>query len=323
MFGMQTLDIGIGLMVVYLALSFVCTAANEFISGLRNMRAKNLEKCINNFLGDGKKNEIRNAFFSHSMIRSLCKDTESKKSIPSYISSKTFFLVLMDILDKRANTKGEDEPDIGEMISSFAKQTHLNKILKVLWEESSGNIDEFKENLEAWYDNVMSRVVGWYKRDLQILTIGVAFIIVLISNADTIQIIKSLSNDPALRQTLVTQAGMLVKQEHQLELQQAGMGRKDLLSRNAQKLKNVHNELKSLGIPLGWKLDYDLPDNLGVLGWILLTVSKVIGLAITVFAVSLGAPFWFDMLNRLINFRATGHREQTRAEINAKGIKLN
>jgi hypothetical protein len=37
---------------------------------------------------------------------------------------------------------------------------------------------------------------------------------------------------------------------------------------------------------------------------------KAAGLAITVLAVSLGAPFWFDLLNKLANLRASGPKPQ-------------
>jgi hypothetical protein len=33
---------------------------------------------------------------------------------------------------------------------------------------------------------------------------------------------------------------------------------------------------------------------------------KILGLLVTVLAISLGAPFWFDLLNRLVNLRSTG-----------------
>ncbi|MEE8264015.1 MAG: hypothetical protein V3R40_02025 [Gammaproteobacteria bacterium] len=42
MFGLQALDIALGLIVVYLILSLICTAANELIAGLFKLRARNL-----------------------------------------------------------------------------------------------------------------------------------------------------------------------------------------------------------------------------------------------------------------------------------------
>jgi hypothetical protein len=35
-------------------------------------------------------------------------------------------------------------------------------------------------------------------------------------------------------------------------------------------------------------------------------VSKLVGFLLTAFALSLGAPFWFDTLNKLINIRTAG-----------------
>jgi hypothetical protein len=35
---------------------------------------------------------------------------------------------------------------------------------------------------------------------------------------------------------------------------------------------------------------------------------------LTVFAVSLGAPFWFDLLNKLVNLRSAGKPPETASE---------
>jgi hypothetical protein len=51
------------------------------------------------------------------------------------------------------------------------------------------------------------------------------------------------------------------------------------------------------GLPLGWK---DYPKTFGE--W----VTKVAGLIASILAVSLGGPFWFDVLQRFMQLRATG-----------------
>jgi hypothetical protein len=53
---------------------------------------------------------------------------------------------------------------------------------------------------------------------------------------------------------------------------------------------------------LPWLWAGDTHDPLGLVHWF----SRVIGLALTVLAVSLGAPFWFDVLNKFMVFRGTG-----------------
>jgi len=57
--------------------------------------------------------------------------------------------------------------------------------------------------------------------------------------------------------------------------------------------------------PLGWK---SRPSNAG--DW----WNKLAGLALTAFAVSLGAPFWFDLLNRFMNIRAGGKSPEEKAK---------
>jgi len=59
------------------------------------------------------------------------------------------------------------------------------------------------------------------------------------------------------------------------------------------------DELNGLGLPVGW------PDHSGPKGfsWWLL---KAMGLLLTAGAASLGAPFWFDVLNRFMSVRSTG-----------------
>ncbi|HLC15725.1 MAG TPA: hypothetical protein VJL89_05810 [Thermodesulfovibrionia bacterium] len=61
--------------------------------------------------------------------------------------------------------------------------------------------------------------------------------------------------------------------------------------------------MASSGMPLGWK-DYP-KDPLGIL-------SKVVGLLVSILAVSLGAPFWFDRLQNIMQIRASGVRHLTK-----------
>jgi hypothetical protein len=70
-------------------------------------------------------------------------------------------------------------------------------------------------------------------------------------------------------------------------------------SARVKELKSTITELNALGLPLGWP---DQGDRSGA-SWVLL---KVMGLLLTAGAASLGAPFWFDVLNRFMSVRAAG-----------------
>ena len=63
-----------------------------------------------------------------------------------------------------------------------------------------------------------------------------------------------------------------------------------------ERIRQTLGNLEQLGIPLGWQAK---PKNEE---W----PNKLIGLLLTTFAISLGAPFWFDILNKVINLRSSG-----------------
>jgi len=62
-------------------------------------------------------------------------------------------------------------------------------------------------------------------------------------------------------------------------------------------------EIKKLGLPIGWTRAEGDPRSLNISwqGWLL----RIIGWLVTALALSLGAPFWFDMLNKFIVVRST------------------
>jgi len=72
-----------------------------------------------------------------------------------------------------------------------------------------------------------------------------------------------------------------------------------LAKQSAAKLQKQIAVLNSSGLPLGWHNPFlPRPEGWGI-------VTKILGLLITACAVSLGAPFWFDMLNKIIVVRST------------------
>ena len=65
------------------------------------------------------------------------------------------------------------------------------------------------------------------------------------------------------------------------------------------------NTLSEFALPIGWSVH-----PIGAVMW----GMKAAGLALSILAVSLGAPFWFDLLNRLSNLRTSGPKPKTSTE---------
>jgi hypothetical protein len=179
--------------------------------------------------------------------------------------------------------------------------------------------EAFRQNLESWFNDAMQRVGGWYKRWTQRVLLALATVVVIVSNADTVMLIQRLSQDNALRASLVSAAQEAVKSMPNPESPgiippgsakpQGENGR--IQQGEDDRIQFVLQKAQELKLPVGWSLDdpqdpgYFQPPKLSLefAGWVL---YKLFGLFISIFAVSLGAPFWFDMLSKFVNLRSAG-----------------
>jgi hypothetical protein len=78
----------------------------------------------------------------------------------------------------------------------------LNKLLV----ESGFDMESFRKKVDDWFDDVMDRVSGWFRRKTQLITVLVATFVTLSLNVDTIVLLHGLSENDALRETLVARA---------------------------------------------------------------------------------------------------------------------
>lgn len=198
--------------------------------------------------------------------------------------------------------------DINGLIA-LVPNTDMKRTLNVLLEDSGQNIEKLKENVEIWFNNSMERVSGWYKRKAQIINVALAVFVTIFSNADSILIAKALSSDPALRASLVTQAEKFAEQNAaQINNPQAPPPDSEDAVKRAEaakaKLDEYKAEIQKLGVPIGWTSAEGDPRSYHLTG--LGLMKKILGLLLTALAVSLGAPFWFDILNKIINIRSAG-----------------
>jgi hypothetical protein len=77
------------------------------------------------------------------------------------------------------------------------------------------------------------------------------------------------------------------------------------------KLQASVRELRSLALPLGWRDTADPEDRREPAPYVdglgAVVGSHLLGWLLTAMAVSLGAPFWFDLLNKLVSVRVSGN----------------
>lgn len=231
--------------------------------------------------------------------------------LPSYIAPRTFALALIDTIAPTVGAtddNGTPRPahdviaDLRGAILALNIPSGVKHRLLALLDDARGDIDAFRANVEAWFDDTMARVSGWYKRRTQLIILVIAAALTAALNANTLTIGERLWHDPTLRATLVQQAGA-VSSTTEGETPR-------------EKLENAIDDVESIaetGVPIGWAQDEGAGserdpryvDFAEVGGW----AHLVGGWLLTILAVSLGAPFWFDTLSRLSRLRGTGKPE--------------
>ena len=149
-------------------------------------------------------------------------------------------------------------------------------MLEVLAADCEGVATQLRDRLAGWFDEGMTRISGWYKRRATLIIFVIAALVTLATNASSVHIAEELWRNAALREAVAVQATAAAALDGSSEIDAA-------------------RALQTL--PIGW---HDVPADLG--GW----VKTVAGWLITIAAVSLGAPFWFDLLGKVTNLRGAG-----------------
>jgi hypothetical protein len=292
MFGSAILDVVIGLISIFLFLSLIGTAINEWVSGILRMRAKSLEAGIRTLLNDPSGKGLTQSFYSHPLIRSFTKGREK----PSYISSRIFALTLMDIIAPRDPEKGSVTMDQLRKSVDKIENEVLRKNILIQLSEAENNIDRARQNIEKWFNEGMERVSGWYKKRIQWITLGYGLLIAIFLNVDTVAITNSLYRDSTMRATLVASAQEMAKQPiGESAAKKAGEG-----------LVGIKDELNKVKLPIGWVA----LSKSTAYGWLV----RICGWIISAFAITLGAPFWFDVLIKFINIRSSGMKPKLSVE---------
>lgn len=299
--GQAVLDVVIGVAFFYFLLSIVCSSISEAFATTLNLRARNLEEGVRKLLADPG---AAQQFYGHWRVQTLFKPPRKldrflspglKDKRPSYIPPRVFALTLLDTFaPPRGNRAGSR--DLLARARRAVKDTDnetIKGLLQDALDEARDDVDKLRGALERSYDETMERVSGWYKRRIQLVLFVIALVLVAAMNADSFVVAQRLWKDDALRTAVVQQATATVD-DQTAECARGDDGAADLTP--AEIAANCVDEVEQLGIPLGWTA---VPSGWGI-------PAKIGGLLVTVFAVMLGAPFWFDLLGKVARLRGTG-----------------
>ncbi len=331
MFGSEILEVAIGVIFVFLLVSVICTAIREGMESFLKTRAAFLERGIREMLHDRGAVGIARTFYTHPLINSLYADNYTPQSateplsplahggtLPTYIPTRNFVLALMDIA-ARGPTGAPGSTDASSPVLSLAtvranvlniENAPVQRILLTAIDTAQGDMDKAVANIGAWYDSGMDRISGAYKRATQKVLFFIGLFVAIALNVNPLTIADYLYHNDSARAAVVARAEAAARDSSYVN--------------GTKKYASARAELDSLRLPIGWAgahfwwSDVELPwsDKDSTAARRAPSIaparnpwddifSPFIGWIITAMAATLGAPFWFDILNKVMVVRST------------------
>ncbi len=276
--GSDMLEVGIGLVFLYLLLAMICSTLTELIARVLGLRSDTLKDGVGRLLDDPAFQSIAAAMYRNPFIASL-----EKKARPSYVPARRFSQALLSELAPNARNVTQFRAAIAV---AGACPAGLRKQLDTMAVRAGDDYERLVAAIETWFDDDMERVSGWYKRKSQLVILGVGLVLTIAINADTLGFASGLIQNGTAREAFVSAAAATVAASPQPE---TGLPPLDIPAATQQ--------LGQAGLNLGWGEGIPPAER-----W----PGMVLGWLITAAAVSMGAPFWFDLLTRLVNIRSAG-----------------
>lgn len=326
------LDVAIGLVFIYAIYSLLATIITELFSSLINLRGYLLHQAIVRMLDEKEPKDsngtegktfpkyLSEKFFEQPEIKLLYgKTIWGNLRKPSYIKYKTLAKGLFNTLmepeiinddTELGKIKTELNPTENAELKFIVVKKALNKdyythkqILRLI-KEANYNVERFKSLAENWFNEVIERLGGWFKRRNQLITLGAGLLIAYSLNVNTIEIAKKLGKDEKARLEMVEAASGYISSFEAIDtLDSANYDKIEKISEDVEKLLNQSDEVQSIiNISYPWCNDNDANS-----AW----WSYIMGCLITAIALSIGSTFWFDLLSKLIKLRSAGTQEKT------------
>jgi hypothetical protein len=313
------LQVIISVVVIYVIFSVVVFFIVEWISSFLQLRGKMLKNAVFDLF---RNDTLGKQVYHHPLVESL---RAPNNKLTSYIPSSGFASALIDTIGARGSSPENAYHNFLKGVNDL-QEGHLKTLLTSLSQKAT-DLESLTISIEKWYNDCMDRVSGWYKRKMKVFILVVAAVITLSFNIDTIYIVRVAKADPVLRQRLNTLADQLLadsvfkKEVHALHspdvdyyedyVSDSSVNESDTSilhtqdhhgpvnnteqDKRLQQWQYLNQLVSDSDLPIGWPVKKGNPWLYIIMGW-----------SITIVALSAGAPFWFDVLKKLVNLRSTG-----------------
>lgn len=301
---LKSIDLLIGATTVLLLFSMAVTVITQAITNLAGRRGRHLRTGLSDLLqqlgilSPDVAKKIATVLLTHPMIR------EGNDKLGTVIHREEFTTLVLDLASGEGAQKlegdakaalqnalkdgGIDNPGqalkniraLGLQLEASNPElpNYLRDNLAILHEAPS----DFVAKVNSWFDQTIDRVSQRFTKYTHWIAIGVSLVVVLAAQLDIIAVCDRLWIDDQFRNTVVNDATK--------QFSQGGGDTK-------VDPKPYYNLLANTGL-ITLPLDRNWTARL-------MDARKVPGMLLSVLLISLGAPFWYNALKKLIKLRSS------------------
>jgi hypothetical protein len=315
---LRSLDVLIGLAVVMLTLSMTVTVLTQFLTTCANSRGRYLRRGLVDLLGqiDPRLGEVARPIATAILTNPLVSATARR--LGSVVHREEFTKLLMSLAGDQAKGRlddgvrgqlkealkanGIDNPD-AILESARAVALELERSQPALASDVrqarallSTTQAPLVAKINGWFDQTMDRVSQRFTAHARAITFVGAVVVSVTFQVDTILIVNRLSADEALRAALVTAASTLPPPA----------------TTEAAAARPAVDLIARYGL-------ISVPRDVGA-WWTHWKDVNPFGVAVTALLLSLGAPFWYNALAKLLQLRSVLARKDDERRSSRQGV---
>ena len=279
------IEVAIGLVFCYASISVISSSLYEAFASMIKLRARSLLDGVKELLNDPGFTGLARDVYHHALVNPRSSGAGDGALTPAAAMPATVPSYIeprafaIALIDTIQKTP-EGFQHLRERIDGL-QDRQLRTLLQGILDRADGKIENIEGAIARWFDAGMNRVSGAYKRQAQLFTFLIALLIAAAFNVDSFHLFKTLWLHPGAA---------------------ASIGAGSATEGTKQALDALFT------LPVGWD---HAPASAGA-GLLLFC-----GWLVTAISVLFGAPFWFDLLQRLVNLRGTGRKPAAAPEKSA------
>jgi hypothetical protein len=328
---LKSLDVVIGLTVVLVALSMAVTVITQAITTIINSRGRHLRRGLTDLLQqlDPALNEqlskaIATGILTHPLVSGSStpllgklRQIAGSARLGNVVHREEFTKLLMAaaagkgteqlsadavaaLTKALANNGVADPEETLRNIRTMALQLErsspeLSNVVRQNMAILRAAESDLVAKINNWFDQTMDRTSQRFTASTRLITFAAAFLVAFGLQVDTPNLVNRFSADDALREAFVEEAQALYR-DHQ-ELQQAEQQGRGLPAPTSpdEVARKYRAFLATNGV-------ITLPSTAG--WWAGFANTSFFGMLITALLLSLGAPFWYGALGKLLQLRS-------------------